>query len=240
MRLLPREAIGPLRQDLHDLPLVHEVLGLLASAFQQLLVMPLGASVEDAPQRQGLRRVPLPDPRVVVGHVQASRILIELRDLSRPSRKTRCGLMQVVPLDRKVMEIQASVRVFDVHLLSQPSLRTRVRIVLEVPRFRPHLEVPAHQGGEGLHVMPQPTVGPRLRIVYQLPLGGQKLEVLSPELQVVRLVPQRAVEALRQLMLVVPHAVEVVGLRILHSRAHTGRRTHVPQLLLRVVPPAEL
>lgn len=189
MHLLPREAGGTLRQVMHDLSLVHEVLGLLASALQELFVVPFGAHVEDAPERQGLRRVPLPGAHMVVGRVQASRILVELHDLSRPSRKARRRFMQVVPLDREVLEIQAPFRVLEMHVLPRPAREARLRQMLLVPRFRQELELQAPLLVLDLHLLPQQAVEPRVGIVHQLPLGRQELEVLSPELQVMRLVP---------------------------------------------------
>lgn len=205
MHVVSREARRPLREILHHLPLVRHVLGLLAPSIRQLHVVPLGTCNEEAPEEQRLRRVSLPVSRVVIGHIQASGVLVGLRDVSRPSRQAQGRLVQVVPLDGQELEVQAPSILVEVQLLSQPSLRACVRVLLEVSRVGPHVEVPARQRGE------------RLRVV-----------------------PQRAGEALRLLVLVMPHPIEVVGFRVLHPRTDPRRRAHVPQLLVRVLPPAGL
>jgi hypothetical protein len=101
-----------------------------------------------------------------------------------------------------------------------------------------HERMEIHTSGIRIHLhhMPHPPIGSQQRRVRLVPHHRCELGVQSPELIIVRIVPQRTFEPLRFHLCIVPLSVELLGQRHVQSPPGSGRRTLVSKLLLHFVP----
>lgn len=125
------------------------------------------------------------------------------------------------------------------HLVSLAPRQAQHRFMHLMSQDRVELGLPSPGLIRDVHVVPQASERPPRRCLRHL---SHRLDVAlqAPQLEVVQLMPQRAVEPLRQFVRLVPFAEQVLVERDVQPPPDPRRRTQLQELLLCELSPEEL
>ena len=159
----------------------------------------------------------------------------DLHELSQPPRRTPGRIVHDVSPHRWIVGVSPPER-FQLHPVPQPPVRSQAWVLHQLPPRRPLMGVPTPGSVRSVYELPQPPVRSPFRILLGMPPRRPLMGVPTHQRKQVLVVPQGALEPLRQLVQFVPLAKQVVVEGKLLSPTHSRWRTLVQELLLHEMP----
>lgn len=161
---------------------------------------------------------------------------VHLYDMPCPTQGAQLADVRQLPQEHgSDVGILASRRRLHVHELSRAPGRTQWADVHEMPFDRPHMGLLAPGCRLNLHQLPHSTRTALLGQLRELPRRCHFVGIQASELFGMRLVSPDTGQPLRDLVLVLPHARQVVLQRDVQPPGGAGRQAYVPQFLMHIM-----